>query len=200
MLDYIDGEIVDLNPESLVLNCNGIGYKLLISSKAYELFIHEDRLKIKVYLNVREDALTLYGFHSDDERKLFFLLTGVTGIGPKVAMSVLSEFHVGDFISAIEREDIKALQSPAGIGRKTAERILLELKDKVPKESWDFVPLDPIEKDHDNLVGRSKMEAKDALLGLGYSEKEIRGIFDQIEDGLSLEETLKISLKLLSRG
>lgn len=200
MLDFIEGSIVELGLDYCVLECNGIGYKLVISSNTYKSLIGSERAKIKVYMNVREDAINLFGFYSNDERKLFHLLISVSGIGPKVAMSVLSEFTVEDFLTSIGSEDIKSLQRPAGIGKKSAERILLELKDKVKKEVWEeSLVIEPVVAIDPSLSLPMK-EAKDGLLALGYSEKEIDRVFEQIDENFRVEEILKLSLKLLSRS
>lgn len=132
MISFLEGLVVEKDPTRVVLNVGGVGYEVFIPLSSY------DRLpapgapcRLLTYLHVREDAHTLYGFMSAEERRLFLLLLGVSGIGPKLAVTVLSGLSIREIIAAIARRDIKRLSSISGIGKKTAERIVVELADKI---------------------------------------------------------------------
>lgn len=197
MIDYIEGELHSLELDSCVISINGIGYKIYISSNTYSHLIGLNSVNLKINMNVKEDSITLYGFYTRDERTLYNHLISVSGIGPKVALNILSEFKVGEFISFIEKEDVKNLQRPVGIGKKSAERLLLELKDKVKKTPWEEIYEEEIKPTKKNVL--AKIEAKEGLISLGYSESEANLALNILEDSLTVEELLKSSLQILAK-
>lgn len=194
MISYIIGEIKQIDEESFVIENNNMGY--LINSSLYTISKLEINSEYKIYtkMNVREDDISLYGFSSIEELEMFDLLTSVSTIGPKNAISVLSSISVDKIKLAIVNNDINSLTKAKGVGKKTASRIVLELVDKVKKM--------PINKDASNDIMDSNTPnseiavAREALLNLGYQRNSIDKVLSQLKDtDLSLEEIIKESLK-----
>ncbi len=132
MISFLVGIIEEKSDGVLLLDVNGVGYEIFISHASFITLPSEgERVKILTYMSVREDGVSLYGFSSQEEKELFLKLTQISGIGPKVAMGILSGLPLSELITAIVKEDIKTLSSIKGLGRKTAERVILELKDKL---------------------------------------------------------------------
>lgn len=167
MIAYLIGYIADKTESNLVLEVNGVGYELTISSNTYNtLPLLGEKVKILTYMAVREDDVSLYGFSSKEEKELFLKLIQVTGIGPKVAISILSGLSLNALVIAISNKDIKMLSKIKGLGAKTAERICLELKDKV-----SAFPL--IDKDENVEFDESAVQmATDTLIALGINKSE----------------------------
>lgn len=167
MFDYITGKVASACDNRVVIDCGGVGFLLTASSYACAEYANRPDAKVPVYLAVREDALELYGFKDEDERKLFLGLIGVSGVGAKLAVSVLSGMPMGSLVSAIANGDIAALSSIKGVGKKTAERIALELKGKTDVFACggdavvQTVSAAPIDEN-----------ALAALIGLGYQRQE----------------------------
>ena len=194
MISYIIGEIKHLDEESFIIENNNMGY--LINSSLYTISKLEINSEYKIYtkMNVREDDISLYGFSSIEELEMFDLLTSVSTIGPKNAISVLSSISVDKIKLAIVNNDINSLTKAKGVGKKTASRIVLELVDKVKKM--------PINKDASNDIMDSNTPnseiavAREALLNLGYQRNSIDKVLSELKDtDLSLEEIIKESLK-----
>jgi len=193
MIDYVEGEIAELAEEYVVVASNGIGYHIFISRATREdLQSREGLIKIYTHLFVREDELSLYGFSTPEERQLFKLLITVSGVGPKVAMGILSSITPQRFQEAILNERLDILQDIKGIGRKTAERLVLELKDKIVK-----IPLG-LERVA-AFSSREEMAFKALTRSLGFSEQEARRAVAQAKatGADSTEELIRKALELL---
>lgn len=193
MIDYVEGEIAQLAEEYVVVASNGIGYMIFISRATWEdLRGREGLIKIYTHLHVREDELSLYGFSTPQERQLFKLLITVSGVGPKVAMGILSSITPQRFQEAILNERLDILQDIKGIGRKTAERLVLELKEKIVK-----IPIG-VERVA-ALSNREEMAFKALTRALGFSEHEARRAIAQAKatGADSTEELIRRALELL---
>jgi Holliday junction DNA helicase RuvA len=171
MITFLDGEIIENLPGRLVLNIRGIGYEILVPlSTSDNTPPAGENIRILTHLHIREQEQTLYGFQTHDERDLFRLLINrVSGIGPKLGLAVLSAMSVGEFQDAVIRSDIAALSTISGLGKKTAERIVLELKDKIGvTEAWAAAS-------QDNTAGGAARAVNDAvlaLISLGYKQAD----------------------------
>jgi Holliday junction DNA helicase RuvA len=196
MISQIRGRLAHKSPGEIIIDCNGVGYGLRVPlSTFYELPELEEEVLLQVYTHVREDALLLYGFLTQKEKELFCLLIGVSGVGPKLAVNVLSGISALDLERALCDGDLFGLTRIPGIGRKTAERMLVELKDKVAGagQAGSFQPL------KQGVVN----DALSALVNLGYTrpvaEQAVHDCLRQQEAEPSLEELLKEALRLLAR-
>lgn len=194
MFAYIKGKVTYKSTDYFIIETNGIGYKIFSSlSTLDKLEVNTKEFKIYTYLYVREDVINLYGFLSSEELRVFELLITVSGIGPKAANSILSVLSPSQFSLAVITGDVKALKSIPGIGLKTAQRIILELKDKLRTE-------EAIEKAELTKLDDNISEAVCALQVLGYSAVEaVRALKSIDTENLSLEEMIKRALKTLSK-
>ena len=169
MIAHLCGERVLIGDRWVVIDVNGIGYRVQVTQPALQLLAHtREKVKLFTHMAVREDAITLYGFLHQSELEMFRILIGVTGIGPQIAMNLLSQIGIGDLAIAILDEDEKALTRISGIGTKSAKRLILELRDKMKKVSETMGYGD---------AGRSSPAVHDAvsaLVSLGFLEKESR--------------------------
>ena len=194
MYSYIIGVITEVHENYIVLENNNIGYKIFITDFFRDNVSAFDEYKVYTEFVEREDASILYGFSSQKERELFNLLTDVTSIGPKYAMNILSTMTVDECKTAIITDDIKLLTQAPGVGKKTASRIILELKEKIEK---DFVPSEkPVNKE----VKRSNNSefAREALLQLGYFKNDVDAFIENTDiSGLSIEDIMKKAMKSL---
>lgn len=191
MYEYIQGNLTELNPAGAVIETGGIGYFIHISLTTYSRINGHQNVKLYLQEVIREDAHPLYGFADKDERELFRMLVSVNGIGANTALMMLSSFLPDDLREAILTENVNVLKSIKGIGAKTAQRAIIELKDKIGKGP----ATDKIFKTGDNAV---RNEALSALEMLGYNKKAIEKGLDQIikeQPGLTVERLLKIALK-----
>ena len=193
MISYLEGDIEDLTPTYLILDCNGVGYHLNISlntfSKIESLSIK--KLKIFTHLHIREDAHTLFGFFEKEERKVFRLLISVSGVGASTGMMILSSLNPFEINQAVSLEDINTLKSIKGIGLKSAQRIIIDLKDKIKG-------VDAIENNLSDNHNIKKKQALSALETLGFSAKQSNKVLDKIlseSPDISVEELIKLSLK-----
>ena len=194
MYSYIIGVITEVHENYIVLENNNIGYKIFITDFFRDNVSAFDEYKVYTEFVEREDASILYGFSSQKERELFNLLTDVTSIGPKYAMNILSTMTVDECKTAIITDDIKLLTQAPGVGKKTASRIILELKEKIEK---DFVPS---EKPGNKEVKRSNDSefAREALLQLGYFKNDVDAFIENTDiSGLSIEDIMKKAMKSL---
>ncbi|MDE7205226.1 MAG: Holliday junction branch migration protein RuvA [Lachnospiraceae bacterium] len=200
MYAYIKGEIVDITEDNLVLECNNIGYNIRIPlSVAQRLPGTGATVKIYTYTSVREDAFQLFGFLSKDDLEIYKKLIAVNGIGPKGALSILSAMSADDLRFAILSGDAKAISKAPGIGNKSAERIILELRDKVHLTS-DTASSEQISGVDTQSGSEAKNEALEALVSLGYSPSEALKALKQIEitDDMDSGAVLKQALKIIS--
>jgi Holliday junction DNA helicase RuvA len=164
MITHIEGKLIEKNPTYVVIDVNGVGYEIKISLNTYSAIIRES-CKLLTHLSVKEDSHTLFGFFEENERRLFRDLISVSGVGPSTAQVILSTFSPEEIINYIVSADVAAVQSIKGIGAKTAQRIIIDLKDKVAKG----VPTsDILFNQVDNTI---KKEALSALLALGFGKK-----------------------------
>lgn len=193
MIDYIKGKIVELSPAHAVVEVSDIGYHVNISLATYSELNGKDNAKIYVYEAIREDSHTLFGFFGRQERQLFLLLISVSGVGANTARVILSSIAIDDLQSAIQTGNTAILKSVKGIGSKTAERIIVDLKDKVSKIEISTVDKPVV----DNVLTN---EAVAALVMLGFSQmpaqKAVRKVIE-INPQLTIEQVIKQSLKLL---
>lgn len=196
MYEYIKGKYVGINKDYIIVENNGIGYKIFTSGATMSS-IPKAGEEIMLYLEqiVREDFLGLYGFDSKEELELFKLLLTVNGVGPKAALSLLSISRVNNLKYAILIGDEKHICRGVGVGKKTAARIILELKDKLKSDELLDDSQNPDNSSNENIVVLS--EALSALLALGYSEKEAESVLKNVDKNESIENIIKASLKLL---
>lgn len=207
MFYYISGRLAMANPSTAVIDAGGVGYKLTISENTYNSLpprhtVDAPNAKLFTYMAVREDGIELFGFASETELASFKMLLSVSGVGPKAAISILSLLTPEKFALAVCTEDRKTISKANGIGPKTAARIILELKDKLMKETdLDAAANASIESASPVKTGSGKLsEAQDALMVLGYSRTEALNVLKNIDtQSLGLEEIIKKALKLLMK-
>jgi Holliday junction DNA helicase RuvA len=195
MIDQISGKIISINDNYVVLEVGGLGIKVNISANFASKLVIEDLITLVTYLNVREDALDLYGFKNDSERNLFLMLISISGIGPKLAVSILSGVELDELKLNILSGDIKSLTSIPGVGAKTAKRIIIELKDKLSKTTTTELGF---EDDYSSNISKDVLSA---LVGLGYSESMATEVIKRInpaKSDKSIESLIKESLKILN--
>ncbi len=205
MFYYISGKLVSASPSFAVIDAGGIGYKLTISENTYNALPprhtqNAPTVKLYTYMAVREDDVELFGFYSEAELSSFKMLLGVSGVGPKAAIAILSLLTPEKFALAVCTEDRKTIAKANGIGPKTAARVILELKDKLMKETdLSSAVNDSIGTSAPIPTGSGKLsEAQDALMVLGYSRAEAQNVLKNIDtQSLGLEEIIKKALKLL---
>lgn len=195
MIDYISGKVTELSPTELVIENNGIGYLVQISIQTYEQLRGKGEARVFVHQHVRQDnPEEFYGFFSKDERELFKIIIGVSGIGVASARMILSSMSSEELRAAILSEDVNKIKSVKGIGLKSAQRLILELKDKIIKgEGTDVGNI--LQNNNDNAN-----EAASALQMLGFSRPNINKAIQSIlknEPGASVEEIIKAALKML---
>ena len=196
MIDYIKGQIVELTPTELILECGGIGYSILISLQTYEAFQGKTSTVAYIHHYIREDEELYYGFASKDERELFRLLLGVNGIGVASARMMLSTLSSDEIRQAILSEDINKIKSVKGIGLKSAQRLVLELKDKIVKGEGAAENQLFIKQDNNALVD----EATTALVTLGFPKANIAKVLPGIikeNPNARVEDLIKSALKKL---
>lgn len=193
MIGYLSGKIISLKPTQVLLDVNGVGYQIFISISTFEKISESLSVSLFIHTHVREDALNLFGFYSEEEKEMFEMLISISGIGPKVALSILSGISVDDLSDAILRGDVGRLISIPGVGKKTAERIVLELKTKVSELETSFSPMT------DYSI---RQQAISALVTLGYNQKNSEKIVRDLltsNPNLTLEEIIKKSLTEFNR-
>ena len=196
MIDYLIGQVSRIDEEGIIIEQSGIGYRIAASLQSMSHFHAGETCKIYTALLVREDALQLYGFYSLRERELFGLLTKVSAVGPKSAMAILSALDENELISSILNHDINALTKTPGIGKKTASRIILELVD--PLKNICFLPMPEGEKPKEPALSEQYEIALEALINLGYGRSEAKEALQTLEEGLSLEQAVRLALQNLS--
>jgi|TARA_B110000114_G_C15065243_1_gene387114 Holliday junction DNA helicase RuvA len=194
MYDFISGKVDRITPTEVVVNAGGVGFLLHISLNTFEVIKAEKEVKIYTHLIVREDSHTLYGFATIGERQMYVKLVGVNGVGPSTARVILSSMSVDDVVSAITNSNIAMLKSIKGIGPKAAQRLVIELQDKLGGVGSDGA--------YTLSGGSTEMEeATDALLALGFARPAVGKILMKIskeaDNNLTTEELIKKSLQLL---
>ena len=198
MIGFIKGNVDYLGNDHCIVDNNGIGYRIFMPFGQLSLLKVGQEVKAFTYLAVRDDALLLYGFLTRDYYSLFLQLISVSGVGPKVALGMLSAAKPDEFYLAIQSRDLKFLTKLPGIGKKTAERLLLELKDKIGSTDGD--DLDFVDSTG-TLTGTVVDDAMAALVTLGYTNSEIIPVIKQIQnrDTMKSEEIIRQALKLMAR-
>jgi holliday junction DNA helicase RuvA len=192
MIGYLKGKVISLKPTKLLLDVNGVGYLINISILTYEKISAALNVSLYIFTNVKEDSITLYGFYTEAEKEMFELLISVNGVGPKIALSILSGIKTEDLVTAINQNNISRIVSVPGIGRKTAERLLLELKNKVTSLSASQPT---------SGIPDSQTEAILALATLGYNNKTAEPVIRNLvseDPSLTLENLIKKALSQLN--
>ncbi|WP_025916808.1 Holliday junction branch migration protein RuvA [Herminiimonas sp. CN] len=190
MIGRLSGILLEKNPPQLLIDCNGVGYEVSVPmSTFYNLPALGEKVVLLTHLAVREDAHLLYGFGSAEERNVYKQLIKITGVGARMALAILSGMSVSDLAQAITLQEAGRLTRVPGIGKKTAERLLLELKGKLGADLGAGL-----------LVSDSASDILNALLALGYSDKEALQASKQIPAGSGVSEGIKLALKALSKG
>jgi Holliday junction DNA helicase RuvA len=191
MIGRLSGLLLDKNPAQLIVDCNGVGYEVGVPmSTFYNLPATGERITLLTHMVVREDAQLLYGFGTTQERELFRELIKISGIGARTALAILSGMSVNDLTQAVTLQEVGRLTRIPGIGKKTAERLLLELKGKLGAE-LGAAP---------GTEGESSNDVLSALLALGYSEKEALLAIKQVPAGSSVSDGIRQALKALSKA
>ena len=191
MITQLNGKLIEKNPTSLVIDCGGVGYEVKISLNTYGKIGSSEAIRVYTQFIVREDAQLLYGFADTSEREMFNLLISVSGIGPNTAMIMLSSLQPGEIAQAILGEDVRTIQGIKGIGAKTAQRVIVDLKDKMLKFEGTSEIL--------SVAGNTeRKDALTALISLGFDKKNAEKAVDKVAvGGESVEEIIKAALKIL---
>jgi Holliday junction DNA helicase RuvA len=193
MITHIRGKLVEKNPTYAIVECNGVGYFLNISLNTFSKIPDSEAVLLYTHLSIREDAHTLFGFADKTEREIFKLLISVSGVGPSIARTMLSSMTTDQIQQAIATEDVATIQSVKGIGGKTAQRVIVDLKDKILKTY-------ELSEDSVNSSNTIKEEALSALEVLGFSRKQVDMVIQRIiqeSPDISLENIIKQALKNL---
>ena len=204
MIAYLKGEVVEIEEEKLILECGDIGYNISMPASALDGTLRPGQeVKIHTHLHVREDAMQLYGFLTRDDLKMFRMLLGVSGIGPKAALGILSGLSADELRFAVLSDDIKTISRAPGVGKKTAQKMILELKDKLDlQEAFDTKTMHVQEASQAETGGLvdAKKEAVQALTALGYSGSEALRAVKQVDvsPDMNVEEILKQALKKMN--
>jgi Holliday junction DNA helicase RuvA len=191
MIGQISGRLIEKNPTDLMIDCGGVGYEVKISLNTFTTLGSDEAVRVFTKLIVREDAHILYGFSSKEEREMFNHLISVSGIGPNTAMIMLSSMVPDEIAHAIQSEDVRTIQGIKGIGAKTAQRVIIDLKDKMLKMTFST----------ENIFSQSntnRFDALTALVSLGFDKKAADKVLDKLSTGPeSVEQLIKEALKLL---
>jgi Holliday junction DNA helicase RuvA len=191
MIGQLNGRLIEKAPTEIILECGGVGYEVKISLNTFSGIGNDEQLKLFTKLVVREDAHILYGFGTKVEREMFNHLVSVSGIGPNTAMIMLSSLVPEEIASAIQNEDVRTIQGIKGIGAKTAQRVIVDLKDKMLKMAFSS-------ENMFNANNTSRFEALTALVSLGFDKKLAEKAIDKIATGEeSVEQLIKGALKIL---
>lgn len=191
MIAQLNGRLIEKNPTELIIECGGVGYEVKISLNTFSAIGSDENIKIFTKFIVREDAQLLYGFADTVEREMFNHLISVSGIGPNTAMIMLSSLIPEEIAAAIQSEDVKTIQGVKGIGAKTAQRVIVDLKDKMLKMAFSS----------ENLFASNntnRFDALTALVSLGFDKKAAEKAIDKVSTGEeSVEQMIKGALKIL---
>lgn len=203
MFYYLNGTVAHIAPYLAVIDCNGVGYACKTTNYTLSTIKKGEKAKLFTVFSVKQDGIDLFGFSTQEELNLFNLLTSVSGVGPKAALSILSTAQPSSLALSIITEDVKALTAAQGVGKKIAQRIVLELKDKLAKEqsvSFDALPAN--NTPGSTLIPEDKVsEAGAALAVLGYSQSEINAALKGIDTAsLTVEQVIKQALKRMMKG
>ena len=199
MIGFLRGRVAYTFPDYCFLDVHDVGYRVFISHQMRNQISVGTEVMLYIHTHVREDAILLYGFFSQEEYDLFQHLIGISGIGPKVAQGILSAITANDFYHLIHRKDVKAITKLPGIGKKTAERIILELKDKLSATSFDVSDAADDTAALGDAMGDMVSEAIEALLSLGFQQSEVQSVLKKKSDWESTEEIIRYALAELQR-
>jgi len=195
MIAFLKGKLVHRDPTFVIVDVQGVGYQLQISLQTFSEIKEQENVMLHTHLNIREDAHVLFGFSSQAEKKLFQQLISVSGVGPSTAIIMLSYMNSNELKSAIVREDAVSLQAIKGIGGKTAQRVIIELRDKLKKETWEETQPAISLGAHNTM----RNEALSALLTLGLpkaaAEKSVDTVLKKSGNTITLEDLVKQALK-----
>ena len=197
MIYSLNGEVTHLEQNLIVVECGGVGYACRSTSAAVSRAAVGEKIKLYTYLNVREDAAELFGFSDESELNCFKMLISVSGVGPKVAIAILSDLKPQEFALAVVNDDSKTITRAQGVGPKLAQRIILELKDKLKKDG-SFASADIPRIDLNASASNAVSEALTALMVLGFSNSQAQKALAGLPDDLSVQELVKEGLKRLS--
>lgn len=208
MIYCLSGELAELDAVNMtaVIDCGGVGFLLSVTGNTVTHLSNPGvgaKVKVYTYMAVREDAMELYGFCTEEELKLFKMLISISGVGPKAAVSVLSVLSPDAFISAVAAEDSKAISRAPGVGAKTAARIVLELRDKVAKNFYSSSAKGEVAPSAGKTgisAGSNLSDAGDALAVLGYSRSEALSALAGLDASLPTEELIRLALAKLMKG
>lgn len=199
MIALLTGQIAYKSLDHVIVDVGGVGYRVTVPLSTFYQLPDEGPIRLQIHTNVKEDAITLFGFLTSAEKEMFALLLSVSGVGPKLAVNILSNIPAGDLRSALAQGDIRRLSAVPGIGKKTAERLSLELRDKVQR----LLPLVPEGRpsEPEPTPANSFDDVLSALVNLGYKDVQARKVLESLEvaPGAGLEEILKGALKILMK-
>ncbi|MCK5881083.1 MAG: Holliday junction branch migration protein RuvA [Sinobacterium sp.] len=198
MIGWIKGTIIEKKAPELLLNVNGIGYEIQAPMSTFYTLPEQGEVELFTHFVVREDAQLLFGFATKSERKLFRAVIKVNGIGPKLGLTILSSIEADRFVHCVHEQDVQALTKVPGIGKKTAERLLVEMKDKL--NDW-YIDVDAVLPGFKNSDNSSMSEAESALIALGYKPTEAHkmAVKASTQDGAnSAEELIRLALRSLN--
>ncbi len=196
MIGHLRGKVIFLSAESCILDVNGVGYRIFLTREARSKLHIDAEASFFIYTSVREDAIQLFAFPTHEEYETFLKLLAVSGIGPKVAMGIISGISTSALILAVQQKNTSLLTKLPGIGKKSAERIILELKDKFPVQITD----EAIEDDSLPNLSNTMTETEEALRSLGYTPTEIASVLTKIKQSQDASTMLKEALKLLGNA
>lgn len=192
MISYLKGHLHFSDQDSLTVEVSGVGYEVHVSSIVREKLFGQSQAELFIHTSVREDAITLFGFTSPQEKQLFLTLIKVNGVGPKMALSILSGAPMERILQLIESEDVKGLTQLPKVGKKTAEQLILSLKGKLPQVSEG--------SNAPKLSKALRPDIQSALLNLGFRSQDIEIVVEGLPPGIDFEDGVRRSLVALSRG
>ncbi len=204
MIAFVKGPVAHVNDHEAVIDCNGIGYRILINPTTASSLRHGEQTSLYTHMSVKEDDVSLYGFVTREEINIFKQLIGVSGIGAKTALGILSVMSPVQLMMAIISDDTDGLSKAPGIGKKTAQRIVLELKDKMKKSKEFLTTSDESQLRRIEGLGTGlsseRQDAADALIALGYGRSDaMKAVCEVAADGMKTEQIIRLSLRLLNR-
>ena len=195
MIGYIKGNVLSYSDGVVLIENNGIGYEITCSASVYQKLLNDKKGEVYTYLAVREDAISLYGFENLEEKAMFLKLISVSGVGPKMGITVLSNMNLKDLATAIAMSDVKGLSKVKGLGKKTAERIILELREKITATYTDDGAV--IEEPVDIVNDKDNEDAVIALMSLGFTKTEcVKAVKQAKENGMqTIEQLISYAIK-----
>ncbi|MBR2179106.1 MAG: Holliday junction branch migration protein RuvA [Selenomonadaceae bacterium] len=196
MIGYLNGTVKFIFDDNCIVDVHGVGYRVYIDSRTLESLNKGQEIELFIHTAVREDSITLYGFKSQTDYELFAQLITVSGIGARTALNILAKMSSKDLAMAIWQKNVTALTNLPGIGKKSAQRLILELKDKISTNSMVDDDSEWMQSDE---KGNPLEEASEALSALGYTSAEIAEVFSKAKKSMSTEELVKFALKELNR-